>query len=45
MVNALKQCGVEVRFTLYPDANHRESFERAYDDPELYAWMFEQQLP
>jgi len=45
MVNALKQCGVEVRFTLYPDAKHRESFERAYDDPELYAWMFEQHLP
>jgi predicted peptidase len=45
MVNALKQCGVEVRFTLYPDANHRESFARAYDNPELYAWLFEQQLP
>jgi predicted peptidase len=45
MVNALKKCGVEVRFTLYPDAKHRESFERAYDDPELYAWMFEQHLP
>jgi predicted peptidase len=45
MVNALKQCGVEVRFTLYPDANHRESFKRAYDDPELYAWLFDQHLP
>jgi predicted peptidase len=45
MVNALKKCGVDVRFTLYPDAKHRESFERAYDDPELYAWMFEQHLP
>lgn len=45
MVNALKKCGVEVRFTLYPDANHRESFKRAYADPELYAWLFEQHLP
>ncbi len=45
LVNALKQCGVEVRFTLYPDTKHRESFERAYDDPELYEWMFEQHLP
>jgi predicted peptidase len=45
MVNALKKCGVDVRFTLYPDAKHRESFERAYDEPELYAWMFEQHLP
>jgi predicted peptidase len=45
MVNALKKCGVEVRFTLYPDANHRESFKRAYDDPELYVWLFEQHQP
>ena len=45
MVNALRQCGVEVRFTLYPDANHRESFERAYADPELYTWLFEQRRP
>jgi predicted peptidase len=45
MVNALKKCGGEVRFTLYPEANHRASVERAYDNPELYAWMFEQRLP
>jgi predicted peptidase len=45
MVNALKQCGVEVHFTLYPDADHRGSFKRAYDDPELYTWMFKQHLP
>jgi predicted peptidase len=46
MINALKQqCGVAVRYTLYPDANHRESFRLAYDDPELYAWLFEQHLP
>jgi predicted peptidase len=45
MVDALKQCGVDVRFTLYPDADHRESFKRAYDDPELYTWMFDQHRP
>ncbi len=45
LVDALKKCGVEVRYTLYADANHRESFARAYDDPELYAWLFEQHLP
>ena len=45
MVKALKNCGVDVRFTLYSDANHRESFARAYDDPELYTWLFEQHLP
>ena len=45
MVDALKQCGAGVHYTLYPDANHRESFERAYADPDLYAWMFEQHRP
>jgi predicted peptidase len=45
MVKALQQCGSTVRFTLYPDADHRESFERAYAEPELYAWLFEQHLP
>ncbi|HSD83998.1 MAG TPA: prolyl oligopeptidase family serine peptidase [Anaerolineae bacterium] len=45
LINALKRCGVEVRYTLYPDAKHRESFERAYADPELYNWMFAQHLP
>lgn len=45
LVDAVKHCGVEVRFTLYPDADHREAFKRAYDDPELYSWMFEQHLP
>ena len=46
MIDALKrQCGVDVRYTLYPDANHRESFTRAYDDPELYAWLFAQRRP
>ena len=45
MVNALKQCGVEVRYTLYPDADHRDSFARAYADPELYAWLFAQHQP
>lgn len=45
MVDALQQCGIDVRLTLYPDANHRESFELAYAEPELYAWLFEQHLP
>ena len=45
LVNALKKCGVIVRFTLYPDADHRESFARAYDDPELYTWLLAQHLP
>jgi predicted peptidase len=46
MVNALQQCGSNaLRYTLYPDANHKESWTRAYDDPDLYAWMMQQHLP
>ncbi len=45
LVNALQKCGGQVRFTLYPDADHRTSFERAYNDPEVYAWLFAQHLP
>jgi predicted peptidase len=44
MVNALKACGGNVRFTLYPDADHPASWTRAYADPELYKWLLEQRL-
>ncbi len=39
VVEALRACGGEVRFTLYPEAGHTESWELAYSDPELYAWL------
>ena len=42
MVDALRACGADVRFTLYPDADHPGSWERAYADPELYEWLLEQ---
>jgi len=35
MVEALRQCGGDVRFTVYPDAAH-DSWTRAYADPALY---------
>jgi predicted peptidase len=44
MVNALKACGGNVKFTLYPDADHPASWTRAYADPELYKWLLEQKL-
>ena len=34
-----------LRFTLYADADHDESWTRAYADPELYAWLMQQHLP
>jgi predicted peptidase len=44
MVNALRQCHANVRFTHYPDANHADAWKRAYADPELYTWLLEQRL-
>ncbi|MBI1924098.1 prolyl oligopeptidase family serine peptidase [Candidatus Poribacteria bacterium] len=38
MVEALKACGGDVRFTFYPDANH-DSWTQTYDNPELYEWF------
>jgi predicted peptidase len=41
MVEALRACGGDVRFTLYPDADHY-SWTETYANPELYAWLLEQ---
>lgn len=43
-VEALRVCGGNVRFTLYEDAAHREAWERAYQDAELYGWLFAQRI-
>ncbi len=41
MVEALKECGGDVRFTLYPEAGH-DSWTQTYDNPELYEWFLRQ---
>jgi predicted peptidase len=38
MVDALKAAGGEVRFTVYPDADH-DSWTQTYENPELYDWL------
>lgn len=40
MVNALKQAGGNVRFTVYPDAGH-DAWTETYDNPELYRWFLQ----
>lgn len=40
MVEALRACGGDVRFTIYPDAEH-DSWTRTYDNPELYEWFLQ----
>jgi|SRR5579862_358771 len=40
---ALKAAGGNVRYTEYPGVGHN-SWDQAYEDPELAKWMFEQKL-
>jgi predicted peptidase len=44
VVEALRACGSDVRFTLYPEAGHAESWELAYADPEVYSWLLQHSL-
>lgn len=39
MVAALKTVGAEVKYTLYPDANHN-SWDAAFAEPGLLHWLF-----
>lgn len=41
MVGAMKIFGAPVRYSEYAGVGHN-SWDRAYDEPELYAWMFAQ---
>jgi len=41
MVEALRAVGCAVELTLYPGVGH-DSWVKAYDTPELYAWMLAQ---
>ena len=41
LVERLKRCNGNVRFTVYPDAGH-DAWTRTYDNPELYDWFLQQ---
>lgn len=41
MVAALRRYGADVRYTVYPDANH-DSWTAAYAEAELCPWLFAQ---
>ena len=40
MVDALRACGGNVRFTVYPGVGH-DSWTQTYDNPELYQWFLQ----
>lgn len=42
MVDAVKECGGDVKFTIYPDAGH-DVWTRTYSNPELYQWFLDHQ--
>ncbi len=42
MVQALQDCDVYVKYTLYPDVDHF-AWVPAYNNPALYDWMLQQQ--
>jgi predicted peptidase len=41
MVEALKKAGGNVKFTVYPEAQH-DSWSESYANPELYEWLLQQ---
>lgn len=41
MVDELKKMGANVKYTIYPDAEH-DSWTETYKNPELYEWMLAQ---
>jgi predicted peptidase len=42
MVAALQACGGNVKFTVYPEANH-DSWTQTYNNPQLYEWFLQHQ--
>lgn len=38
MVRALRDAGGNVKFTIYPEANH-DAWTETYNNPEIYEWM------
>jgi predicted peptidase len=41
MVEAMKQAGGNIKFTVYPEAGH-DSWTESYANPELYEWRLQQ---
>jgi predicted esterase len=43
MYEAMKQIGAEAHYTEYPDLGH-DSWDKAYDEPKLFPWLFSKSL-
>ena len=42
MAKALERAGASVRYTLYQDADHAQSWIKAFAEPDFCAWLFSQ---
>ena len=45
MITALRVAGATPRYWEYKDADHAHTAERAYCEPDLISWLFEQSKP
>jgi predicted peptidase len=43
MTEALRKAGADVHYTEYEGVGHN-SWDRAYAEPELWQWLFQQRL-
>lgn len=43
LIDALKNCGGDVKFTIYPNGNH-DAWTETYNNPELYKWLLSHTL-
>lgn len=43
MVETMKRLGAEVKFTVYPEANH-DAWTETYNNPEVYEWLLQHTL-
>ena len=41
VVTALESCGSDIKFTLYPNADHPDTWILAYADSALFEWFLE----
>lgn len=42
MVDALRAAGGSVKLTVFPEADHAQTLELTYQQPDLYAWLLKQ---
>ena len=44
MVDALRAAGGNVKLTVFPEADHADTLEQTYSQPELYRWLLGQKV-